>query len=143
MNRHHKWFRKERYKQKLERDVDNHKTYFSNVYFTTDEPDPRDLREHTDYIHWFAERNNLSLEEAIEVYIERDKKWNNSQFVYYHRPEVPYTARYYYKKAGRSKHQKFLKKATSRRVRRDFKQKGEIYQHNQYRRVQEFWWELD
>ena len=74
MKRHHKWFRKERYKQKLERDVDNHKTYFSNVYFTTDEPDPRDRREHTDYIYWFAERNNLSLEEAIEAYIERDKK---------------------------------------------------------------------
>ena len=141
--RQHKWFRNERYKLKLERDVDNHKTYFSNVYFTTNEPDPRDLREYTDHIYWFAERNNLSLEEAIEAYIERNKKWNNNQFVYYHRPEVPYTVRYYYKKVGRSKYQKFLKKKTSRRVRRDFKQKGELYQHNQYRRVQEFWWELD
>ena len=37
MKRHHKWFRKERYKQKLERDVDKHKTYYSNVYFLTKE----------------------------------------------------------------------------------------------------------
>lgn len=37
--RQHKWFRNERYKQKLERDVDNHKTYYSNVFFITKEPD--------------------------------------------------------------------------------------------------------
>jgi hypothetical protein len=143
MKRHHKWFRKERYKQKLERDVDNHKTYFSNVYFTTDEPDPRDLREHTDYIHWFAERNNLSLEEAIEAYIERDKKWGNSRFVYYHRPEVPYTARYYHKSGRRSARQVDLKKRTNKRLRQRWKQYGETYQNNQYRKVHEFWWELD
>lgn len=143
MNRHHKWFRKERYKQKLERDVDNHKTYFSNVYFTTDEPDPRDLRENIHTISWAADFHDISIEEATKRYIEREKKWGNGKFIYHHRPEVPYTTRYYYKKAGRSKHQKFLKKKTSRRVRREFKQKGELYQHNHYRRVQEFWWELD
>ena len=137
MKRHHKWFRKERYKQKLERDVDKHKTYYSNVYFTTKEPDPvyieRRLREHRPA--WYTE------EQLLEK-LTRPEPGKN-YYVYYDRPSVPYTARYYYKKAGRSKHQKFLKKATSRRVRRDFKQKGEIYQHNQYRRVQEFWWELD
>lgn len=143
MGRQHKWFRKERYKNKLERDVDKHKTYFSNVYFTTKEPDPRDIREHTDYIIWLANRNNLSLEEALAIYTERYKKWCNGIYVYYNRPEVPYTTRYYYKKAGRSKLQKDLKKRTARRVRQKWKQKGEVYQHNDYRRVQEFWWELD
>ena len=37
--RQHKWFRNDRYKLKLERDVDNHKTYYSNVFFITKEPD--------------------------------------------------------------------------------------------------------
>lgn len=143
MGRQHKWFRRERYKNKLERDVDKHKTYFSNVYFTTKEPDPRDIREHTDYIIWFADRNGLSLEEAFERYVERDKKWGNGVYVYYKRPEVPYTARYYHKSPRRSAHQKDLKKKTARRLRQKWKQKGEVYQHNDYRKVQEFWWELD
>ena len=141
--RHHKWFRKERYKLKLERDVDNHRTYFSNVYFTTDEPDPRNLREHMDHIMWVAARNNIPLEEEVEHYIERDRHWGNGRFVYYRRPEVSYSIRYYYKNKGRSKHQKFLKKKTSRRVRQDWKQYGEYYNYNDYRRTTEFWWELD
>ena len=72
MKNKHKWFRKERYKQKLERSVDKHRTYFSNVYFTTDEPDPRNLREHMDHIMWVASHNNIPLEAEVEHYIERD-----------------------------------------------------------------------
>lgn len=143
MKRHHKWFRKERYKQKLERSVDKHHTYYSNVYFTTDEPDPRNLREHMDHIMWVAARNNIPLEEEVEHYIERDRHWGNGRFIYYERPEVPYSIRYYYKNAGRSKHQKFLKNRTSRRVRQRWKQYGEVYQHNLYRKTTEFWWDLD
>ena len=41
IKRQHKWFREERYKQKLERDVDKHKTYYSNVFFITKEPDTK------------------------------------------------------------------------------------------------------
>lgn len=143
MKRHHKWFRKERYKQKLERSVDKHHTYFSNVYFTTDEPDPRDIREHLDHIMWVAARNNIPLEEEYEHYIEREKKWGNGRFVYYKRPEVPYSIHYYYKKKGRSDSQTFLKRQTSRRVRQRWKQYGEVYQHNLYRKTTEFWWDLD
>ena len=143
MKNKHKWFRKERYKQKLERSVDKHRTYFSNVYFTTDEPDPRNLREHTDHIMWVAARNNIPLEEEIEHYIERDRHWGNGRFIYYKRPEVPYSIRYYYKRKGRSDHQTFLKKQTARRVRQRWKQYGEVYQHNEYRRTTEFWWDLD
>ena len=143
MKRHHKWFRKERYKQKLERSVDKHHTYYSNVYFTTDEPDPRNLREHKDHIMWVANHNNIPLEEEIEHYIERDRHWGNGRFIYYKRPEVSYSIRYYYKNAGRSKHQKFLKKRTARRVRQRWKQYGEVYQHNEYRKTTEFWWDLD
>ena len=81
MKNKHKWFRKERYKQKLERSVDKHHTYFSNVYFTTDEPDPRNLREHMDHIMWVASHNNIPLEEEVEHYIERDRRWGNGRFV--------------------------------------------------------------
>ena len=143
MNRHHKWFRKERYKNKLEHDVDAHRTYYSNIYFTTEEPDPRDIREHTDCIERAAAIRGISIEEALNRYIERERKWGNGRFVYYRRPEVPYSIRYYHKKRGRSKCQKDLKKRTNRRVRQDWKQYGEYYNHNDYRRTTEFWWELD
>jgi hypothetical protein len=143
MKRHHKWFRKERYKQKLERSVDKHHTYFSNVYFTTEEPDPKDLRENILLISWAADLHGISIEEATERYIEREKKWGNGRFIYYDRPEVPYSIRYYYKKKGRSDHQTFLKNQTARRVRQRWKQYGEVYQHNEYRKTTEFWWDLD
>ena len=143
MNRHHKWFRKERYKNKLEHDVDAHRTYYSNVYFTTDEPDPRDIRDNIYRLSWAADLHDISIEEALNRYIERERKWGNGRFVYYRRPEVPYSIRYYYKKRGRSKCQKDLKKRTNRRVRQDWKQYGEYYQNNDYRRTTEFWWELD
>ena len=143
MKNKHKWFRKERYKQKLERSVDKHHTYFSNVYFTTDEPDPRDLRENIHLISWTADLRGISIEEATERYIERERKWGNGRFIYYDRPEVPYSIRYYYKKKGRSDSQTFLKKQTARRVRQRWKQYGEVYQHNLYRKTTEFWWDLD
>ena len=143
MNRHHKWFRKERYKNKLEHDVDAHRTYYSNVYFTTDEPDPRDIRDNIYRLSWAADLHDISIEEALNRYIENERKWGNGRFVYYRRPEVPYSIRYYYKKRGRSKCQKDLKKRTSRRVRQRWRQYGEEYQNNDYRRTTEFWWDLD
>ena len=130
MNRHHKWFRKERHKNKLEHEVDAHRTYYSNVYFTTEEPDPRDIREHTDDIYWAAGIRNVSIEEALDRYIEDERKWGNGRFIYCKRPEVPYSIRYYYKKSKRSRHQKDLKKRTNRRVRQRWRQYGEEYQNN-------------
>jgi hypothetical protein len=140
MKNKHKWFRKERYKQKLERSVDKHHTYFSNVYFTTKEPDTRYLREN---IHMY--RNCIWLKETDEEWIENHSKPDRGRdtFTYYKRPEVPYSIRYYYKKKGRSKHQTFLKNQTARRVRQRWKQYGEVYQHNEYRKTTEFWWDLD
>lgn len=143
MKRHHKYFRKERYKNKLEHDVDAHHTYYSNVYFTTDEPDPRDLRENKDHIFWAMGIKGISFEKALNDYIERERKWGNGRFIYYKRPEVPYSIRYYDKKSKRSRHQKDLKRRTNRRVRQRWKQYGEEYQYNDYRRTTEFWWDLD
>lgn len=134
--RQHKWFRNQRYKMKLEHDVGNHRTYYSNVYFTTKEPDYEIVNRN------FCECRSWQTDEArwkslTTPYPGRD------YFVYYERPAIPYSVRRYYKRAGRSQHQKFLKRKTNRKVRRDFKQYGEIYQHNEYRRTTEFWWELD
>ena len=114
MKRHHKYFRKERYKQKLERDVDKHKTYYSNVFFITQEPDPK-------YIP------------------DRGKDY----FTYYDKPEVPYSIQYYHKSPRRSARCVDLKKRTNKRLRQRWRQYGEVYQNNEYRRVHEYWWELD
>ena len=140
MKNKHKWFRKERYKQKLERSVDKHHTYYSNVYFTTKEPDPRYLRERLHMNRscgWWKEID----EEGIVTHSKPDR--GRDTFTYSKRPEVPYSIRYYYKKKGRSKHQTFLKKQTARRVRQRWRQYGEVYQHNEYRKTTEFGWDLD
>ena len=137
IKRHHKWFRNERYKLRLERDVDNHKTYYSNVFFITQEPDPKYIRErfYQHWAHWWTD------EKKWEYLLQKER--GKDYYVYYDRPEVPYSIQYYHKRANRSRRQKDLKKRTNRRVRQAFRDKGEIYQHNEYRKLQEFWWELD
>ena len=139
MKNKHKYFVNERWKNKLEHDVDEHKTYFSNVFFVTKEPDPRYMRE-TFYrcccgLSWSYERRL--------AYVMREAAGRNGVYVYYDRPEVPYSIRCYEKDPRRSKRQKDIKKRTNRRLRQRWKQYGEVYQHNEYRRTTEFWWELD
>lgn len=135
--RQHKWFRNERYKLKLERDVDNHKTYYSNVFFITKEPD-------YEYINrrWNEHWPSWWTDEKKWEYLTRPER-GKDYYVYYDRPSVPYSIQYYHKSPRRSARQKDLKKRTNRKVRQAFKQKGEIYQNNEYRRIQEFWWEMD
>ena len=135
--RQHKWFRNERYKLKLERDVDKHKTYYSNVFFITKEPDYEDInrRWNEHWAHWWTDEKKWE-------YLTR-KERGKDYYVYYDRPSVPYSIQYYHKSPRRSARQKDLKKRTNRKVRQAFRDKGEIYQHNEYRRIQEFWWELD
>ena len=137
MKRHHKWFRKERYKQKLERDVDKHKTYYSNVFFITKEPDPKYIRERMHYCwaNWWTEERKWD-------YLTKPDR-GRDYFTYYDRPEVPYSIQYYHKSPRRSKRCVDLKKQTNRRLRQRWKQYGEVYQHNEYRRTTEFWWDLD
>ena len=45
MNNRHKYFRNLRYKQKLEADYNQWNGRYTNVYFVTQEPDPRYIRE--------------------------------------------------------------------------------------------------
>ena len=137
MKRHHKWFRKERYKNKLEHNVEKHKTYYSNVYFITKDPDPKYIQKQW-YTHWAS-------------WYTDEKKWEyltkpahgKDYYIYYDRPEVDYSIQYYHKPTRRSKCCVDLKKRTNRKLRQRWKQYGEEYQYNEYRKVQEFWWELD
>ena len=135
--RQHKWFRNERYKLKLERSVDNHKTYYSNVFFITKEVD-------YEYVQkcWNEYSSYWCTDERKWEYLTR-KERGKDYYIYYNRPSVPYSIQYYHKSPRRSARQKDLKKRTNRRIRQAFKQKGEVYQNNEYRRIQEFWWELD
>jgi hypothetical protein len=135
--RQHKWFRNERYKLKLERDVDNHKTYYSNVFFITKEVDYKYVQK-----RWNEHWPRWWTDERKWEYLTR-KENGKDYYVYYDRPSVPYSIQYYHKSPRRSARQKDLKKRTNRKIRQTFKQKGEIYQNNEYRRTQEFWWELD
>lgn len=135
--RQHKWFRNERYKLKLERDVDKHKTYYSNVFFITKEVDYEYVQKRWNegWAHWWTDERKWE-------YLTR-KEQGKDYYVYYDRPSIPYSIQYYHKSPRRSTRQKDLKKRTNRKVRQAFKQKGEVYQNNKYRRIQEFWWELD
>ena len=135
--RQHKWFRNERYKLKLERDVDNHKTYYSNVFFIIKEVDYKYVQKRWNeyWPHWWTDEGKWE-------YLTR-KERGKDYYVYYDRPSVPYSIQYYHKSPRRSAHCVDLKKRTNKRVRQHWKQKGEIYQHNEYRRVHEYWWELD
>ena len=137
VKRHHKWFREQRYKQKLERDVDNHKTYYSNVFFITQEPDPKYIRErfYQNWASWWTE------EKKWDYLLQ--KEHGKDYYVYYDRPEIPYSIQYYHKSPRRSARCVDLKKRTNKRLRQRFKQYGETYQHNEYRKVHEYWWELD
>ena len=132
VKRHHKWFRKQRWNNKLEHDVHNHRTYYSNVYFLTKEPDPRYEREKNSRF-WYYEKN---------IPVDRPER-GKSTYCYYKKPEVPYSIHYYTKSPRRSKRQVFIKKKTNKRIRQEFKQKGIVYQNCEYRKAHEFWWELD
>ena len=135
--RQHKWFRNERYKLKLEHDVDNHKTYYSNIFFITKEVDYEYVQKRLNerWAYWWTDEKKLE-------YLTR-KERGKDYYIYYNRPSVPYSIQYYHKSPRRSARQKDLKKRTNRKIRQAFKQKGEVYQNNEYRRIQEFWWELD
>ena len=137
MKRHHKWFRKERYKNKLEHSVDKHKTYYSNVYFITKEPDPGYIRRryYEGWASWWTEEKKME-------YLTKPAH-GKDYYIYYDRPEVDYSIQYYRKPVRRSRNCVDLKKRTNRKLRQIFRETGEIYQHNEYRKVQEFWWELD
>ena len=143
MKKQHKYFRNLRHKKKLEGKAHACRTYWSHTAFYTKEPDTRDLREHSENIYWRMDRFHLTEEEAIEDYLAWDRKHGNGKFIYYERPEVEYTIHKVHTSPKYSKRRKDLCKYANKLVRTRWKQYGEVYQHNQYKKVFDVAWELD
>ena len=130
MNSRHKYFRNLHHKEKIENKALGHKTYWSHVMFFTKEPDPRYERECT---HRFI---SAAKGRPIDTPMGRN-------YVYFKRPEVPYTILKVHTDHDYSKRRKWLCKQANKAVRRAWKQKGEVYQHGSYKKVFDVVWELD
>jgi hypothetical protein len=104
MNNRHKYFRNLRYKQKLETKHDRG-GYNSHVYFITWEPDTRDRRE-----------SNNSYLSNPRLTPEWDKRRGHDYYMYFDRPEVPYSIIEHH--WGRNGWKKVMKWQTARRNRR-------------------------
>lgn len=141
MNNRHKYFRNLRYKQKLESLAHPCKTYWSHVMFITEDIDTKDLRENALRRMWI--RSNETLEEAITHYIEWDRDKSTGKFIYFDRPEVPYSIHKVHTDPRYSRRRKDLCKYSNNRLRQRWKQYGETYQHCEYKKVVDVKWELD
>lgn len=141
MNKRHKYFRNLRHKAKLEGKASGWRTYWSHTMYYTKQPDTREIRECTSGILRVANQRNISVEEAVEKHIEWNRK--SGSFVYFKKPEVPYIIHKVQTDPKYSRRRKDLCKYANRRVRKRWKQYGEVYQHNQYKKVFDVAWELD
>lgn len=122
MGRQHKYFRRKRYKQKLENMVGHSDTYFSRAYFLTKEPDSKHAREN----------------EAMKYYQGEKKVPGRNYYRYWERPEVEYTI-LEYTSPRRSKCNKLLKKRANKKVR----QCEDNYNHSLYKKQYDIKWTLD
>ena len=123
MAKPHKYFRKLRYKQKLENMGGNNRTYFSRVFFLTKEPDPQNEKEY----------------QKSRWYRGPEKVKGRNYYRYWDcRPEVDYTI-LEYTTPRRSKMNKFYKKRSNKKVRQDH----EVYNHGLYKKKFDIKWSLD
>lgn len=143
MKKQHKYFKNLRHKEKLEGKGDGWRTYWSHIIYYTDEPDPRDIRDNMTTILWVANRKGISIEEAIKDHVERYSRHTRDSYMYYEKPEVPYTIHKVHTDPKYSRRRKDLCNYANRLVRRRWKQYGEVYQHNEYKKVYGVAWELD
>lgn len=143
MKNRHKYFRNLRHREQLESKAHVCKTYWSHTMFYTKEPDARDIREHSQFIYWEANRFNMTIDDAVENYIKREKNVGNGRFIYFEKPEVPYTIHKVQTDPRYSRRRKDLCKYANKVVRQRWKQYGEVYQHNEYKKVFDVVWSLD
>ena len=143
MGRENKYIRNKNYKKKLESKVGSNRTYWSHVMFYTDDPDPRDIRNSANKIYWRMNRFNLTADEALNHYINMERNIGNGKFIYFDRPEVPYSIVKVHTSPTYSKRRKYLTTRANRILRRKWKQKGEYYNNNAYRKAVEVAWDLD
>ena len=104
-NKRHKYFRNKRYKQKLEARYNEFNGKYTSLYFITNEPDPRGIRED----------NNFYLRNPDLSPSEWDKRKGHAYFMYFKRPEVPYSIMEC--QWGRNGWKKIMKWNTARRNR--------------------------
>lgn len=131
--RQHKYFRNQRYKNKLEHMVGENRTYWSRVYFITKEADTRFRRENATEIAYYESRG-----------WEYDKPYGgHDYYIYWERPEVEYSIKEYRSTPRRSKQNKYYKKYSNKIIRQEFKQKGLCYNHCQYKKQFDLKWTLD
>ena len=123
MAKKHKYFRKLRYKQKLENMAGKNRTYFSRVYYLTKEPDPRNEKEYKQF-QWYRGPEKLKGRDYYRY-------WD-------YRPEVDY-AIVEYITPRRSKMNKYYKKRSNKKVRQDV----ETYNHGLYKKKFDIKWSLD
>ena len=142
MNNTHKYFRNLRHKERLESKAHSCRTYWSHTMFYTKEPDPRDIRENNKIICYRATKLG-SVEAAVEEYIEHDRNIGNGRFIYFERPEVPYSIHKVQTDPRYSKRKRDYKKYSNKLLRQRWKQRGEQYQYCQYKKIFDIAWELD
>ena len=106
MNNRHKYFRNLRYKQSLEARYANYDGWHTGVYFITQEPDTRAIRED----------NTFYLRRPDREPGEWDKRTGHDYYMYWKRPEVPYSIIEH--QWGRQGWKKVMKEQTSRHNRR-------------------------
>ena len=122
MAKPHKYFRRLRYKQKLESMAGNNRTYFSRVYYLTKEPDPENERQNS----------------KSRWYRGPEKVKGHDYYRYWNKPEIDY-AIIEYVIPRRSKMNKFYKKRSNKKVRQDH----EVYNHGLYKKKFDIKWSLD
>ena len=144
MKNKHKYFRNLRHQAKLEGKGQGWKTYWSHTIYYTKEPDTAALRDAASTIYWRMSRSGISLEDAVKQQIEWDKKHGTgNSFVYFEKPEVPYTIHKVQTDPRYSRRRKDYQKYSNKLVRQAWKQRGEVYQHCEYKKLFGIAWELD
>lgn len=118
MNKPHKYFRKQKYKQKLENMVGKS----DRVYFLTKEPDFQQEKENQ-HKKWYKGPQKVKA---------------RNYYLYWNRPEVDY-ATIEYTSPRRSKMNKYYKKRSNRKLRQDI----ETYNHGLYKKKFDIKWSLD
>lgn len=122
MKPRHKFFRNQRYKNKLESKIEwKHLACGKYYYFITKEPDPRSLREWP----FLPDRKAIGKDYYVYFY------WNG-------RPETDYTIM---QGQCHRRFPKYYRNYCNRRVRKTFK--NEIYDHGLYKKLNEYWWTID
>ena len=128
----HKYFRNLRHKQKLEAKVGTNHTYWSHVYFITEDPDPKYERECNYRFLYYSRGREVD-----------SKATGKDYYIYYDRPEIPYTILKVHTKGKYSKLKSYYKRYSNRIVRQCAKQKHECYNNGQYKKQFDLKWTLD